>query len=77
MEMRERSRVLPLVIYVSGLVLMFLGERVFSTAGSVTRLEKGTLALVCGRRCGASRDDRWAAVDGPRWSAWQKTQQRG
>src|SRR5262245_7721928 len=31
MEVRERSRVLPVVIYTSGLVLMFLGERVFST----------------------------------------------
>jgi len=30
MEMRERSRILPLVIYAGGLLLMFLGERVFS-----------------------------------------------
>jgi hypothetical protein len=31
MEVRERNRLLPLVIYVGGLVLMFLGERVFQT----------------------------------------------
>jgi len=31
MEVRERSRVLPLAIYVAGLLLMLLGERVFST----------------------------------------------
>jgi hypothetical protein len=31
MEVRERSRLLPPAIYVAGLVLVFLGERVFST----------------------------------------------
>jgi hypothetical protein len=31
MEVRERNRLLPLVIYTGGLVLMFLGERVFSS----------------------------------------------
>ena len=31
MEVRERSRLVPLLVYAGGLVLMFLGERVFST----------------------------------------------
>ncbi len=31
MEVRERSRLVPLLVYTGGLVLMFLGERVFST----------------------------------------------
>jgi hypothetical protein len=31
MEVKERNRLLPLVIYGGGLVLMFLGERVFTT----------------------------------------------
>lgn len=31
MEVKERSRLLPLVIYTGGLVLMFLGMRVFTT----------------------------------------------
>ena len=31
MEVRERSRLVPLLVYVGGLVLMFLGERVFTT----------------------------------------------
>ncbi|HEX9294413.1 MAG TPA: Gldg family protein, partial [Polyangiaceae bacterium] len=31
MEMKERRRLLPLVIYAGGLLLMFLGERVFPT----------------------------------------------
>jgi gliding motility-associatede transport system auxiliary component len=31
MEVKERNRLLPLVIYTGGLVLMFLGERVFTT----------------------------------------------
>ncbi len=31
MEVRERSRLVPLLIYVGGPALMFLGERVFSS----------------------------------------------
>jgi hypothetical protein len=31
MEVRERNRVLPLLVYLGGLLSMFLGERVFST----------------------------------------------
>jgi hypothetical protein len=31
MEVKERNRLLPLAIYTGGLLLMFLGERVFST----------------------------------------------
>ena len=37
MEVRERNRLLPLAIYAGGLVLMFLGERVFTTINAARK----------------------------------------
>lgn len=69
MEVRERSRILPLAVYVAGLVLMLLGERVFATV-TPARLTFSIagFALVVGylliRAKGATREagDR-AAID--------------